>query len=190
MARLGVVADALRYQGHPYTWGAWDCSGFVNHVFGEDEGLAIPGYGRGAYHGPPPHGPVVADWAGWPGASDVTRPAPGDVVVWYYPGIAFGGHIGIYLGGGRVISALNSEQGTVITALGRTGDSTAPRFRRVTGAPGGGGGLPGPAPRAAAGRAPLIVLLLLIGLGAAAIAAAAVGAAAAAGIGFTKAARP
>lgn len=166
-----VVAAALKYIGHPYVWGAWDCSGFVNHVFGVDLRLPIPGYGAGQYTGPPPHGPVVADWASFGGAQTVANPQPGDLVIWYWPGAPSGGHIGIYLGPNRMISALNSQLGTIESGITGNGPSANPSmYRRVTGAAGGtapGGGPPGPGQQAAAavGKVPVPVLLVLGGLG-------------------------
>src|SRR5438477_2773048 len=101
---LAVIADALRYKGHPYVYGAWDCSGFVNHVLGQDLGLAIPGQAAGTYAGPPPHGPVVTDYAQWAGAQAVSTPQPGDLVLW--PGAGTNGHMGFVAGPDRMISAL------------------------------------------------------------------------------------
>jgi cell wall-associated NlpC family hydrolase len=133
-----VTGDALKYRGHPYVYGVWDCSGFVNHVLGQDLGLAIPGYSAGSYKGPPPHGPVVIDYATWTGATTTRTPAPGDLVIW--PGIGPNGHIGIYLGPDKMISALSPQYGTAVTPINGYGPAGVSNiYRRVTGAPGGTG---------------------------------------------------
>lgn len=142
-----IVADAMRYRGRPYVWGVWDCSGMVNHVLSADLGLAIPGYRPGGFTGPRPgdHGPVVQDYAQWGGAVTVTSPAPGDLVIWWQPGAPGGGHIGIYTGGGRMISALDPQFGTLVTPVAGNGPGGVAMFyRRVTGTavapPGGAAG--------------------------------------------------
>jgi peptidoglycan DL-endopeptidase CwlO len=127
-----IAADALRYRGHPYVYGVWDCSGFCNHVLGQDLGLVLPGGVRG-FRGPPPHGPVVDDYAGW--GTPVSSPARGDLVL--YLGGGPNGHMGIVLGPGQMISALDQSQGTVVTPIQGYGPPGAPIvYRRATGIPG------------------------------------------------------
>jgi cell wall-associated NlpC family hydrolase len=177
-----IAADALRYTGHPYVYSVWDCSSFVNHVLGQDLGLALPGGTRG-YKGPPPHGPVVLDYAAWRGAVTVQAPARGDLAVW--PGDGPNGHIGIVLGPDEMVSALDPAQGTAKTPIHGYGPpGVQVEYRRVTGVtagapagPGGaaGGGAAGPASGLAA---PAVALLVVAGM-----AAAVVGGAALLGIG-------
>jgi cell wall-associated NlpC family hydrolase len=108
-----AVADAMRYTGHPYVWGAWDCSGFMNHVFGQDLSMAIPGYQAGTYTGPPPHGPVVSDWIAWDGAVTIPGPPqPGDLVC-FGPDV----HIGMATSSDQFISALNPALGTQVIPI-------------------------------------------------------------------------
>lgn len=156
-----IASDALRYRGHPYTFGGWDCSSFVNHVLGQDLGLALPGGLRG-YRGPPPHGPVVLDYAGW--GTPVTVPARGDLAVW--PGPGANGHIGIVLGPDQMISALDPAQGTAVTPIqgyGPPGVSVI--FRRASGASAGTpGGVPA-APGAPAGGLAAAALAVLLTAG-------------------------
>lgn len=93
----GIAATAMQGQGSGYAWGgtsygAWDCSGFVQWVYAQ-HGIQLPrvAAAQGA--------------AGTPTAN----PKPGDLVVQNG-----GNHIGIYLGNGQMISALNPSQGTIV----------------------------------------------------------------------------
>ena len=156
---LQAVADFMRYEGHPYVWGGWDCSGALNHVIGQDLGLAIPGYKRGAYSGPPPHGPVVSDWLAWDGAVTVAGPPkPGDLVI-YGPDT----HIGMAVSSTRYLSALDPTLGTQVSPIS-SGPGT-PTYRRVK-AFGVGGVIPAMPKHARAPAAGSVVLRLLV-LGAA-----------------------
>ncbi|HEX8940702.1 MAG TPA: SH3 domain-containing protein [Candidatus Limnocylindrales bacterium] len=104
-----VIADAERHLGAPYRWGAtgptyFDCSGLVYAVFRETG--YFPVIGNGAYRD------VVQIWGYFKGRG-LASPLdgqPGDLVVF-----GNGAHMGIYLGGGKVISALTS--GVTITGI-------------------------------------------------------------------------
>jgi cell wall-associated NlpC family hydrolase len=116
-----IAADALRYQGAGYVWdgspaegiGNWDCSSFCNWVIGHDMGLAIPGEGAGAYTGSS-HGPNTVLWLAWTGCTTVghdgSQAQAGDLAVWQT-------HVGICTGPNQMISALNPEAGTKVTAI-------------------------------------------------------------------------
>jgi hypothetical protein len=150
-----AVADFMRYEGHPYVWGGWDCSGAINHVIGQDLGLAIPGYKARTYTGPPPHGPVVSDWL----ATDLCvtvpgPPKPGDLVI-YGPDT----HIGMAVSATRYLSALDPTLGTQISPIS-TGPG-APTYRRVK-AFGLGGVIPAMPKHARAPAAGSVVLRLLL----------------------------
>ncbi|MEX3610475.1 C40 family peptidase [Rothia sp. LK2588] len=98
--RAGIVSDALAGQGGAYVWGgesfkAWDCSGFVSYVLAQN-GINVDSY---TY--------TMKDQL-----TPTSNPQPGDVV--FTNGYA---HVGIYLGNGKMISALNPAQGTQITAV-------------------------------------------------------------------------
>lgn len=123
-----IAADAMQYQGTGYKWagngsapGVWDCSSFWTYVINHDLGIAVPGYkpfkfgGRG-------HGPTVATYRIWTGAKTVpaSQAQPGDMICY---GIS---HMGIYLGNGKMISALNPREGTMITGVFKN-----PTYRRV-----------------------------------------------------------
>jgi cell wall-associated NlpC family hydrolase len=176
-----VAAAALRYKGHPYVYGVWDCSGFVNHVLGQDLKMTLPGGVRG-YRGPPPHGPVVLDYAGWGAAVTVQAGQRGDLAVW--PGDGPNGHIGIVLGPNQMISALDPQYGTAVTPIsgfGPTGVQVV--YRRITAAgnaagPASGAGAGGLAGAASSLAGPALALLLVAGM-----AAVVVGGAALLGIG-------
>jgi cell wall-associated NlpC family hydrolase len=142
-----ISTDALRYAGHCYAFGGaarkgngcWDCSSFVNWVIGHDLNLAIPGVPAGKYDGSS-HGPPVANWLTTPLCRGVTAPQPGDLAIW-----GPNAHMGVVIGGGKMISALNPALGTRVTdiAAAHTG---VPVFRRLLAAQGttgtGGGGQP------------------------------------------------
>ena len=96
----GIVGTAMQGVGTGYVWGgtafgAWDCSGFTQWVFAQN-GVDIP---RTSYQ------QIAA-------ATPTATPQPGDLV-----SQNGGAHIGIYLGGGKMISALNPAQGTFVHSV-------------------------------------------------------------------------
>jgi peptidoglycan DL-endopeptidase CwlO len=94
----GIIATSKRYLGVPYVFGGedpsgFDCSGFVQYVFGK-QGIDLPRtadvqYGLGA-------------------AVSKSNLQPGDLVFFstYLPGPS---HVGIYLGNGQFINAQSSK---------------------------------------------------------------------------------
>ena len=133
-----IAAAALKYKGKGYVSGGkadkpgdWDCSSFVSYVLGHDLGLGLPGgVWNGAGMPPHAHGPVVGDYRTWAGSAEVASPQPGDLCI-YGPDV----HIGIAISSRQMISALNPENGTTVTAIDpgiAPGDLT---FRRLTGVP-------------------------------------------------------
>ena len=100
---LSLTRSAMRFIGTPYVFGGtspsgFDCSGYVQHVFAM-LGIALPRTADAQYYaGHPTTGGMVA----------------GDLVFFqtYLPGPS---HVGIYLGGGRFISA--SGHGVRISSL-------------------------------------------------------------------------
>ncbi|MGH8583739.1 MAG: C40 family peptidase [Gammaproteobacteria bacterium] len=102
-AGLGVIAYALSLNGSRYRYGGtspsagFDCSGFVQHVYGR-HGVALP---RDAH--------AMAD-----SLPDVRRDAaqPGDLVFFKISRQAYS-HVGIYLGGRRFIHATSRRTGDV-----------------------------------------------------------------------------
>jgi cell wall-associated NlpC family hydrolase len=94
-----VVDAALAYKGAPYVWGAvgpksFDCSGLVYRVFKDTGQLPLIGGRRLTAAG-------YYKWFASRGLTSTTRGARGDLVVF-----GRGAHIGIYLGDGKVLSAV------------------------------------------------------------------------------------
>ena len=95
--RANIVNTAKTGLGGAYIWGgktfkAWDCSGFVSWVFAQ-HGIKLTAY---TYS-------MVGE------LKPSSTPQPGDIV--FQNGYS---HVGIYLGDGKMISALNPSEGTLI----------------------------------------------------------------------------
>jgi cell wall-associated NlpC family hydrolase len=104
-AASGLAAIAYTGIGHPYVWGGttpngWDCSGFTQWVYAQ-AGISIPRTNA------------------WNAMRPTSTPAPGDLVMQNG-----GAHVGIYVGNGMMISALNPSQGTLLHAVAATGTSS------------------------------------------------------------------
>ncbi|WP_233568885.1 C40 family peptidase [Kocuria soli] len=96
----GIAGAAQGYVGSGYVYGgttpgAWDCSGFTQYVYAQ-QGIELP---RTA---------AAQGAAGTP----TSNPQPGDLVIQNG-----GSHVGIYLGNGQMISALNPSQGTQVHSV-------------------------------------------------------------------------
>ena len=96
----GIVGTAMQGVGTGYVWGgtsfgAWDCSGFTQWVYAQN-GIDLP---RTSFQ------QIAA-------ATPTANPQPGDLV-----SQNGGNHIGIYIGGGKMISALNPTQGTFVHSV-------------------------------------------------------------------------
>lgn len=99
-ARATVLAAAQDGIGGAYVWGgksykAWDCSGFVSYVFAQ-AGISLISYTFDMEKQLVP----------------TSNPQPGDIV--FSNGY---NHVGIYVGNGQMISALNPSQGTQLTSV-------------------------------------------------------------------------
>lgn len=95
--RANIVNTAKTGLGGAYIWGgktfkAWDCSGFVSWVFAQ-HGVKLTAY---TYS-------MVGE------LKPTSNPQPGDIV--FQNGYS---HVGVYLGDGKMISALNPSEGTLI----------------------------------------------------------------------------
>jgi cell wall-associated NlpC family hydrolase len=104
-AASGLAAIAYTGIGHPYVWGGtspngWDCSGFTQWVYAQ-AGISIPRVNA------------------WTAMTPTSTPAPGDLVMQNG-----GAHVGIYVGNGMMISALNPSQGTLLHSVASTGTSS------------------------------------------------------------------
>ena len=98
--RAGIVNSAKSGLGGAYIWGgktfkAWDCSGFVSWVYAQ-HGIKLTAYTYSMV-----------------GELKVTNsPKPGDIV--FQNGYS---HVGIYIGDGKMISALNPTEGTIVHSV-------------------------------------------------------------------------
>jgi hypothetical protein len=93
LARSKLGAPWVHYAVGPR---AFDCSGLVYYVFRNAGLLSRIGGGRMSGYG-------YLTWARRHGLTSTSGAQPGDVVVW-----GGGGHVGIYIGGGKAISTLTS----------------------------------------------------------------------------------
>lgn len=96
-SRDAIVATAMSGLGGSYVWGgksygAWDCSGFTSWVFAQ-HGIKLTAY----------------TYAMKDELRPTSNPQPGDIV--FQNGYS---HVGIYLGDGKMISALNPTSGTLV----------------------------------------------------------------------------
>lgn len=102
----GIAAIAYTGIGSPYVWGGtspvtgWDCSGFTQWVYAQ-AGISIPRVNA------------------WTAMTPTSTPQPGDLVMQNG-----GAHVGIYVGNGMMVSALNPSQGTLLHAVSATGTSS------------------------------------------------------------------
>lgn len=117
-----IANDALKYVGHRYVYGGapgpngtsgWDCSSMVNWVLGHDLGMTLPGDSSPGYNGES-HGPTTLSYLAWSGAKTISNRSSaaqaGDLCVWQT-------HIGIAIGNGQMVSALNESLGTKVTTI-------------------------------------------------------------------------
>lgn len=123
-----LASLALSDVGMPYVWGGAnppigaDCSGMVNGDC-RKLGLAIPGSPTGQYSG---HGPVTSQWFVTNVCTTVSESdaQAGDLVCWLT-------HMGVYVGGGEMVSALNPRLGTLKTTIASAAPPGEPmRIRR------------------------------------------------------------
>ena len=96
-SRDAIVATAMSGLGGSYVWGgktfgAWDCSGFTSWVFAQ-HGIKLTAFTYAMKNELRP----------------TANPQPGDLV--FQNGYS---HVGIYLGDGKMISALNPTNGTLV----------------------------------------------------------------------------
>jgi cell wall-associated NlpC family hydrolase len=109
--RKEILAAAFEGLGHSYVWGGtsfsagWDCSGFVQWAYAQ-AGIALPRTEQ------------------WASMVRTNNPQPGDIVVQNPDGPDHWSHIGIYIGGGLMISALNPAVGTIMHTPASTSSSS------------------------------------------------------------------
>lgn len=129
-----IASAALRYAGTGYVWGGpadrpgnWDCSSFVSYVLGHDMGLPLPGGGKYGDPGDPPHahGPTTLNYMLWGVGINMGQELPGDLVVSTV-------HMGIVIGGGKMISAQDPQLGTGVASYQGGFPGGTPHFRRIS----------------------------------------------------------
>ncbi|MGP5228564.1 C40 family peptidase [Arthrobacter rhombi] len=104
-----IASMAKQYIGSPYVFGGstpggWDCSGFVQYIYGK-AGVSLP-HNAAAQRA---SGKLVR----------TSSPKPGDLVFQ-----SNDSHVGIYIGGGKMVGAQNPSAGTVVRDT--TGPYAAP----------------------------------------------------------------
>lgn len=103
-----VAAYACQFIGNPYVWGGTsltsgvDCSGFVMQVY-KHFGVSLS------------HSSYAQRSAGR--AVSYSEAQPGDIIFYYSSASASGGHVGIYIGGGQMVSARGVAYGIGITSV-------------------------------------------------------------------------
>ena len=101
--RKSLVNFALQFEGNPYVYGGTsltngaDCSGFVMSVF-KEFGYDLPRVAAAQYEASQ--------------KKDISQMETGDLVFYGAGGI---NHVALYIGDGKVVHALNSNKGIVIT---------------------------------------------------------------------------
>lgn len=125
-AREAFVRCAHEQVGRRYQWGAagpgaFDCSGLVAYCWQRATGEAITRSSCGQIHlGTPLIGPQAQ---------------PGDLAFWGHDP-ACPAHVGIHVGEGRIVNALNEQRGVVNTPLAGAYDLPFIGVRRLFGADG------------------------------------------------------
>lgn len=110
--RKEILEAAYKGLGHHYVWGGtsfisgWDCSGFVQWAYAQ-AGIGLPRTEQ------------------WRTMVETSNPQPGDIVVQNPDGPNHWSHIGIYIGHGQMISALNPSVGTIMHAPSATSSSSS-----------------------------------------------------------------
>ena len=131
VAGSAISAFAQTFNGAKYVYGGtspttgWDCSGFTQYVY-KHFGISIPRTSEAQYAA----------------AQHVSQSnlAPGDLVFAQFPGDnASPGHVGIYIGSGKVISAQDPAAGTGISTLASWGSAVV-GYGRPSGTVGNSGG--------------------------------------------------
>jgi cell wall-associated NlpC family hydrolase len=123
-----IVAEVTKFAGGPYVYGGttpagFDCSGLVQYVLSKVGVKNVPRTSEAQYA-----------WAQKISRSDLS---PGDLVFAQFPGDnASPGHVGIYVGNNRVLSAEDPAQGIGYSTLSSWGSAIVGYGR----APGAGAG--------------------------------------------------
>ena len=114
-ARARIVAIALAQRGDRYVSGgvgpsSFDCSGLVRYAYNQAGVGGRLGGGHSAS--------AMLAWGRSHGLTSRTGGRPGDVAIY-----GNGSHAAIYIGNGKIVSALNPSQGIRVTGLNALGAS-------------------------------------------------------------------
>ena len=105
-----IAAEVLKFKGFPYVYGgsgphSFDCSGLVQYVLTQ---LGLKNVPRTS----------EAQWS-WVQKISASQLAPGDLVFAQFPSDTdpSPGHVGVYIGGGQILSAEDPAQGVGLDSL-------------------------------------------------------------------------
>ena len=104
--RLAIIDYAQQFLGNPYVFGGTsltrgtDCSGFVMRVF-ENFGISLSRTSKAQAN----NGTEIS----------YSEAQPGDLIFYGRSGVSGIGHVGIYLGNGKIIHAASSRTGIIIS---------------------------------------------------------------------------
>jgi cell wall-associated NlpC family hydrolase len=112
IAASGDVASfAVQFVGYRYRWGGaspksgFDCSGLTSYVYAQ-HGVSLPRTAASQYSG------------GGARIGSIDSLAPGDLVFFANTGGRRGiSHVGIYIGGGRIVHAMTPRYGVQVSSL-------------------------------------------------------------------------
>lgn len=116
-----AIADLYQYVGKtPYVLGArtpsaWDCSGLTRWFYETNRGMTLE------------HSATSQKNLG----TEVDAPIPGDIVAFTYNGQRNAYHVGIYIGGGKMIHALNVNKDTLVDDVDAFADSENSRVAYI-----------------------------------------------------------
>lgn len=116
-----ALQDLYQYVGKtPYVLGAstpraWDCSGLTLWFYETYRGITLP------------HSATAQQRQG----TVVDAPIPGDIVAFTHKGYQNAYHVGIYLGGGLMIHAINPTRDTVVENINDFADSENSRVAYI-----------------------------------------------------------
>lgn len=122
----GLIDFATGFVGTPYVWGGrspkgWDCSGFTQYVFGK-YGVTLKRTSDQQYQQGTP-------------VQSLAQAQPGDLLFFRFKDGAkkVVNHVGIYMGGGKMVHAASRKSGTKVATLTKYFLSALVGIRRVMG---------------------------------------------------------
>jgi cell wall-associated NlpC family hydrolase len=129
-----IVTEIEKFAGDPYVYGGtspsgFDCSGLVQYVLTQLGVANVPRTSEQQY--------------AWATKINASQLQPGDLVFAQFPGDnASPGHVGVYVGGGNILSAEDPALGVAYSTLSSWGSNIV-GYGQVPGSTAGGGGVTG-----------------------------------------------